>query len=247
MVEIRTAERPAPGRLSEDRVFVLSNAVIVLDGVTSGRPPARNGGWYAQTLGQELLAQLAGGGADLADLLAAAIGNVNERHGLTADDSPATTVAIVRWTDREVDVLVLADSPVVVFGDSTHVIADTRIAALRPVVEDILSHKNRPGGYWVAEGDPRAAHQAIRKTLPRDAVQKVIIATDGVSCAVDEYRIFPSWQSVLELIAAAGLEAVLDEIRAAELTDPSRTRWPRAKIHDDQALAVIDLDGDQRH
>jgi protein phosphatase 2C-like protein len=249
MVEIRTAERPAPGRLSEDRVFVLSNAVIVLDGVTSARPPTRNGAWYAQTLGQELRAQLAGGDGDLASLLAVAIGNVNERHGLTPDDSPATTVAIVRWTDADVDVLVLADSPVIIFGDSTCVIADTRIATLRPTTDNILSHKNRPGGYWVAEADPQAAHQAIRKTLPRETVQKVIIATDGVSCAVDDYRIFPTWQSVLDVITATGLEAVLDKIRAAELTDPSRSRWPRAKIHDDQALALIDLtqNGDQHH
>lgn len=249
MVEIRTAERSAPGRPTEDRIFTLENAVVVLDGVTSTRPSTRNGAWYAQTLGQELLAQLTGSSADLADLLTVAIGNVNERHGLAPGDSPATTVAIVRWTDRVVDVLVLADSPVIAFGDTTTVIADTRIAALRPTAKDILSYKNRPGGYWVAEADPRAAHQAIRKTLPRESVRKVIIATDGVSCGVDDYRIFPTWQAVLDLITVTGLEAVLDQVRVAELTDPTRSRWPRFKIHDDQALAFVDFtgNGDQRH
>jgi len=216
--------------------------VVLLDGVTSTRPHTRNGAWYAQTLGEELANQLTrNDGDDLADLLATAITNVNKRHALTPDDSPATTVAIARWTDQDVDVLVLADSPVITFGDTTTVIADTRIATLRPATTNVLDWKNRHGGYWVAEADPEAARQAISTTLPRKSVEKVIIATDGVSCGVDDYKIFPTWQSVLDLITTNGPEAVLDQVRAAELSDPTRTRWPRHKTHDDQALALIDF------
>ncbi|HEX6341617.1 protein phosphatase 2C domain-containing protein [Umezawaea sp.] len=238
---IRTAERAAPGRPTEDRVFTTANAVVVLDGVTSTRPPDNNGAWYAQTLGEELVDLLASGG-DLADLLAAAINRVTTRHGLVPGDSPASTVAIARWTGTEVDTLVLADSPIITFGRTTEVIADTRLAALRPITASrVPLLRNRPNGYWVAEADPRAAHQAKRKTLPRSAVEKVIIATDGVSCAVDDYQIFDTWQSVLDLITEKGPEAVLDRIRAAELSDPNHTRWPRTKTHDDQALALINF------
>jgi hypothetical protein len=248
MVEIRTAERPAPGRPTEDRIFTTKNAAVLLDGVTSTRPPARNGAWYAQTLGEQLTKQLTTTDNDtysestpLTDLLATAITTVNKNHGLTPADSPATTVAIVRWTTDKIDVLVLADSPVITFGTTTTVIADTRIAALRPTTTNILAWKNRPGGYWVAEADPEAAHQAITTTLPRNSVEKVILATDGVSCGVDDYKIFPTWQSVLDQITKNGPEAVLDRVRAAELSDPTHTKWPRHKTHDDQALALIDF------
>ncbi len=235
---IETAERAAPGRATEDRIFVLPNAVVLLDGVTSRRPPDRNGGWYAQTLGTELATLLAGDG-DLADLLATAITRVATRYDLVPGDSPASTVAITRWTEDALDVLVLADSPVVVFGDDTTVIADTRLVDLRPVAETITDWKNREGGYWVAEAEPEAAHQAVRASLPRAGIENVIMATDGVSCGVDDYGIFPDWHAVLDIANTRGPEAVLDDVRAAELSDPDRTRWPRHKTHDDQALAVI--------
>ncbi|HEX8870290.1 MAG TPA: hypothetical protein VF821_31795, partial [Lentzea sp.] len=54
-MKIETAEQGAPGRVTEDRIRVTTNAVIVLDGVTSRtRPPDRNGGWYATQLADEL-------------------------------------------------------------------------------------------------------------------------------------------------------------------------------------------------
>jgi Protein phosphatase 2C len=238
---IETAERAAPGRATEDRIFTTRNAVVVLDGVTSTRPPDRNGAWYAQALGEELV-ELLDSGDDLRDLLATAIATITGTHGLTPGDSPESTVAIARWTPTRIDTLVLADSPGITFGSTTTVIADTRLERLRPIAPSrIPLLRNNPDGYWVAEADPRAAHQAICKSLPRSEVEKVIIATDGVSCAVDDYEIFENWDSVLDLITTDGAEAVLDKIRAAELSDPDRTRWPRTKTHDDQALALIDF------
>jgi len=238
---IHTAERAAPGHLTEDRIFTTTNAVVVLDGVTSTRPPDNNGAWYAQTLGEHLTTLLTEE-IDLADTLATAIEKITRDHHLTPGDSPAATVAITRWTKDKIDTLVLADTPIITFGKTTTVIADTRLAALRPITAaQVPLLRNSPTGYWVAEADPQAAHQAKRKTLPRSEVQKVIIATDGVSCAVDDYQIFNSWQSVLDLITTSGPEAVLDQIRTAELSDPTHTRWPRTKTHDDQALALIDF------
>jgi hypothetical protein len=64
------------------------------------------------------------------------------------------------------------------------------------------------------------------------------MATDGVSCGVDDYELF-DWKIVLDVTAKKGPEAVLDEIRAAEVRDADRQKWPRPKVHDDQALAVI--------
>ncbi|TQM82287.1 protein phosphatase 2C-like protein [Saccharothrix saharensis] len=241
MPEITTAERAGVGRdglprPTEDRVVVLPNAVVLLDGATSPTPRERDGGWHSRHLAEELT-DLDG---DLADDLARAIARLAARHGLTPGDSPSSTVAITRWTDTAVDVLVLADSPVVVFTrDGAEVVADNRLRDLRGRVDRITDWRNREHGWWVAEAEPAAAHRAVRASWPRHRVRAVLMATDGVSCGVDDYGLFADWQTVLDITSEKGPEAVLDEIRAAEEADGGRAKWPRPKVHDDQALAVI--------
>ncbi|MFD7652957.1 protein phosphatase 2C domain-containing protein [Actinosynnema sp. NPDC059797] len=244
MPEITTAERAGVGldglpRPTEDRVVVLPDAVALLDGATSPTPRERDGGWHSRHLAAELAAELAAHPADLADALARAIERLARVHGLTPGDSPSSTVAILRWTDTSVDALVLADSPVVVFTDrGFDVLADTRLRDLRGKVDRITDWRNREHGWWVAEADPAAAHRAVRRSWPRHGVRAALVATDGVSCGVDDYDLF-TWPDVVEITREKGAEAVLDAIRAAEAGDPNRTAWRRPKVHDDQALAVV--------
>lgn len=256
-------------RPSEDVVSVLPNGVVLLDGATSLRPGLKSGGWYASLLAGAIAGRLVGYPTmDLADLLAASIRAVARDHGLTPGESPSSTVALVRWNDDVVEGLVLADSPVVVdlVAPGVRVLEDDRIAGLRrsgPSYRDRLragdgygeSHevalrssaaevgrwRNAPGGFWVAEADPDAAYEARRASWPRETVHRVLLASDGVACGVDDYEIFPDWSAVFDLVTAQGPDAVLDAVRAAEESDPDGTRWPRPKRHDDQALAIVDF------
>ena len=257
-------------RPSEDVVAVLPNAVVLLDGATSLRPGLRSGGWYASVLSGQLAGRLTGyPSMDLADLLAAAIRTVARDHGLAPGESPSSTVALVRWNDEVVEGLVLADSPIVAeTTDGVVVLEDDSIAnlprpgpgyrarlrggegygedhlaALRTSAAAVGRLRNTDGGFWVAEADPDAAYQARRATWPRETVRKVLLASDGVACGVDDYGIFPDWAAVFGLVADRGADAVLDAVRAAEESDPDGARWPRPKPHDDQALAVVDFGG----
>lgn len=251
-------------RPSEDVVVVLPNAVVLLDGATSLDPALPSGGWYASRLAGELAGRLAGyAGTDLADLLAGAIKAVARDHRLTPGSSPSSTVALLRWNDTTVEGLVLADSPIVAFTpDGPSVLADTRIArlppgagyrqqlrtgggygenhvvALRKAVEATARRRNTEDGFWVAEADPEAAHHAERATWPAESVTTVLMASDGVTCGVDTYGVFPDWRALHDLAVTTGPEAVLDRVRAAEQSDPEGARWPRPKPHDDQALVV---------
>ena len=254
-------------RPTEDVVVVLPNAVVLLDGATSLDPALPTGGWYASRLAGELSGRLVGyPDGDLADLLAAAIKSVARDHGLVPGASPSSTVALVRWNDTTVEGLVLADTPVVAFtAAGTSPLTDERLAsmprgdgyrdrlaagagydaghlvALRDAATAMGRRRNTEDGFWVAEADPDAAHYAKRATWPRAEVTSVLMATDGVSCGVDTYRVFPDWAAVRDLAFARGPEAVLDVVREAEGTDPRGTRWPRPKPHDDQALVVLDF------
>jgi len=250
--KIEVAERAGVGidgtpRPSEDRVVVLDNAVLVLDGATSPSPDLPSGGWYSGLLAESLADALRGDpDGDLGALLAEAIAAVARAHQLRPGSAPSSTVAMLRWTGERIDALVLADSPIVAFGPSgPDVVADDRLASLRrngklSTGAAVRALRNTTGGFWVAEADPAAAHHAVRRSWPLAEIDAVMLASDGVSVAVDEYRIL-DWPRMLELTRAKGLVAVLDKIRAAEDTDPGRTRWARAKLHDDQALVLAEF------
>lgn len=254
-------------RPSEDVVVVLPNAVVLLDGATSLDPALPSGGWYASRLAGELTGRLVGyPDADLADLLAAAIKTVARDHGLIPGESPSSTVALLRWNDTAVEGLVLADSPIVAFtADGPAALTDTRLSsmprgagyrdrlaagagygddhlvALRAAATSMSRRRNTDDGFWVAEADPDAAHYAERATWPLADLTTVLMASDGVSCGVDTYQVFPDWTAVRDLAEAEGPQAVLDQVRAAENADPHGTRWPRAKPHDDQALVIVNF------
>ena len=247
--------------------MVLPHAVIVLDGATSLRPELRSGGWYAAELAGAIAGRLtAAPDGDLADILAASIRALARDKGLVPGSSPSSTVSLLRWNDRAVDALVLGDSPVIAFGgDGPVVLSDDRLSnvprpggyrdrlrsggrydddhlvALRSAGADMDNLRNRDGGYWIAEADPDAAYEARRARWPRAGLRAVLMATDGVSCGVDDYRIFSDWSAVLDLALSRGVPAVLELVRDAERSDPDGTRWPRPKPHDDQALVLLDF------
>lgn len=257
-VGINGSDRP-----SEDRVVRLPHAVILADGATSLRDDLPSGGWYAGQLttavGRELTATPDG---DLRSLLGQAIGAVAHEHDLVPGAAPSSTVAILRWNESTVDALVLADSPVVVFTDlGPHLLADDRIAGLGPgpyrrrlregggygpvheaAVRDagagFARMRNVDGGYWVAEADPAAAAHARTARWPREHVDTALLASDGVSCGVDDYHIF-DWSQVYEHVVREGPGAVLTMVRAAENADPDGVRWPRPKRHDDKTLVAV--------
>jgi hypothetical protein len=267
---ITTAEAAGVGidgaaRPTEDRIVVLDNAVILLDGATALEPRAHTAAWYAEHLSAQLATHLhQNPTADLQQVLAEAITTLAQTHNLTPGTSPSSTVAITRWTAERIDALVLADSPIVAFTPTgSDVLADDRIAALpgrsggyrarlaggngfdpdhvaslRAAGASFGRLRNVPGGFWVAEADPAAAHQARTRSWPRTDVRAVLMATDGVSCGVDDYHLF-TWPQALDLAKTQGPQAVLDQVRTAEEQDPSGQCWPRPKRHDDQALALI--------
>lgn len=235
-------------RPSEDRVIVTDHAVAVLDGVTEKRPSVRSGGWYAEHLARRIRTALtATPEAGLRAILATAIDGITTDHGLLPGRAPASTVAMARWTPLRVDTLVLGDSPAVALTRSggADVVADTRLDDLRSAgalttPAEVARLRNTEGGFWVAEADPRAARAAYCRSWSRHDVAAVLLATDGVSIGVDEYRIL-DWPDTLALARHRGARSVLDTVRSAERHDPDRLRWPRPKRHDDQALALVDF------
>lgn len=105
---------------------------------------------------------------------------------------------------------------------------------------------NRTHGYWVAASDPEAAYHAVTGSVPLrgpDALRRAVLLSDGASCAVEQFELF-GWEGLLDLVAAAGPAALIEQVRGAEQERPDRLR--RAKRYDDASAVLCDFSTAER-
>ncbi|MDN3355313.1 protein phosphatase 2C domain-containing protein [Actinomadura sp. DC4] len=254
---VQTAVRPsrltyatqaAPGLVNEDYVLAGPDWAVVLDGATA--PAGVDSGcvhdvpWLVHRLAGALAGPLATGAAgSLQDVLAAAIETVRTAHAGTCDlanpDSPSSTVAMARWGEGRLECLVLADSPVLVrrTDGSVDLVEDDRLLHLPGgppyTCELVRSHRNRPGGFWVASTSRAAAYEAVTATFSEEEVDTVALLTDGVTRLVERYG--HTWRDLLEDLRTHGPEHVIGAVRDAERAAPAA----HGKPHDDATALVV--------
>ncbi|MCA2205739.1 protein phosphatase 2C domain-containing protein [Nocardia rosealba] len=248
----------------EDRLVVTDGAVIVLDGATAHDPAMPSAGAYVDFLAADL-ARTIGESSSLADILARSIARAVDVLGIEPGAAPSSTVALVRIEPDVVDVLVLGDSSVIVGlrTGAVDVHTDDRLPRLQLPEADLFrrfladgqgysgrhqkvlqelqvaerARRNRPDGYWIAEADPRAAEHALRVRYPRDQVEWIVAATDGAFDLVPTLGV--SWPEVANM-STRQLEHLLRDVHIWEAeVDPDGQALPRAKRHDDKAVAVV--------
>lgn len=232
----------------------------------SEEQPEHDGGWYAETLGAELRNLLIAHPDDpLPGSVEHAIENVVTEHDLRPETSPSSTIALARWDSQHVETYVLGDSTVAIIHQdgSENVYSDDRLASIggglrrayreqlaagngfddqhRQLLASLQAEqarwRNRAGGYWIAGGEPRAAHHANSRTQAREAVASLLLATDGAASGITRYGILPSWSSVTANVVADLLGAT----EALEKADAKGQQWPRSKRSDDKTLVVLRL------
>lgn len=269
-VTVVTRARPGHASQDRHLILANAVAVLD-GATSSDFPVGRDAAWYADLLIGPIATHLSETQLALSDVVEAAIARTATQYELVSGASPSSTVTMLRWTDdaSPIEALVLADSPLVVryLDGTTEVHCDnridhcaaqlqnayrTRLAAgsgydadharlMRDLGAFLRTGRNQPGGFWVAEADPRAAQEAVALSLDPQRVQDAAILTDGASAAVDLYGLFPDWATALDLMRDDGPDALLEAVRQAEATDPDGRHWPRAKVHDDATAVYLDF------
>ncbi len=260
-MRVATAQLPDLDN-SDDRTFTTDNAVIMLDGASAFVPVPVAAASYADTLGLEVQQRLTDDpAAELADTLADAITDTASALELTPGESPSATVAIARVHSGRVDLLVLGDTQVALPGE---IIRDDRLGALgftasrkyrdrlasgtgyddehrallRELQTEQAKHRNRDGGYWIAEATPEAARYAITSWRPAAEVPWLVLATDGAYKPMEHLGI-AAWEIVAQSTSAELFETLYRCWRWEEEQDPHGQNQPRAKRHNDKSLAAV--------
>ncbi|MEU1287794.1 hypothetical protein [Kitasatospora sp. NPDC005856] len=242
---------------------------IVLDGLsTVGLDTGCEHGvpWYVAQLGGHLMAALADAERPLADGLAQALEQVAALHptcDLANPGTPSATVSILRCGGKQLDYLVLADSPIVFEQNDEYLVktdlrVNTVVPELRAETERFATGtpehtesvrrmvaaqrltRNTADGYWVAASNSEAAGRAFTGAVPATGVSAVAVMSDGASRLVTDYGT-ASWPEVFATLRAAGADGLISAVRDVEATDPDGVRWPRYKRGDDAAVAFCQI------
>ncbi|RKN15060.1 hypothetical protein D7147_27575 [Micromonospora musae] len=231
------------GRRNEDFTGAVPTAAVLVDG--AGIPGAeaicRHGvAWYADRLGGTLLGLLAlVRDRSLPELLATAIEQVTDAHRDSCEVadpiSPSAAVAVLRVSDGLVEHLLLGDAvlvldrvqgaPLVVADPREVVISRSYQSAIEATAEgsdehhrllrELRANRNRPGGFWVAKDDPRAADEAITGSCPAAELTSAVLLSNGASRIVDRFRL-ADWPEVLSVLGSTGPAEIIRRVRRAE-------------------------------
>jgi hypothetical protein len=267
IMRVQTAQLPHPPA-GADRVVITPGAVIVLDGASAFAPANVSPDIYADRLGTEIASALsASPGGPLPEILAKAITATASALNLPDDDGPSSTVAIARVTGASANLLLLGDSYIAYCTDSTTTtLSDDRLdhlglpqarlyrdqlaagsgygpahtETLRELQAGQRARRNVPGGYWIASADPEAAMHAVILTLPVASLEWIVLATDGAA-EIARHLGLDDWDTIARSDQAR-LSALLQRCHEwEESADPDGRQFPRAKRHDDKAIATICL------
>ncbi|MBA8811182.1 hypothetical protein [Promicromonospora sukumoe] len=249
---------------NQDRYVIGERFAAVLDGATSvAGDRSHDPGWYAEQLADAIEKTVPQGGS-LAGAVEEAIRAVRDAHGLTAESTPTSTVALARWSNDTVETYMLGDSyGVILYAEGTEAVhTDDRLdtaavneraayrkrlaeghgyddghrALLLDLQAEQARHCNRPDGYWIAGAQPEAARHGITTAEGRAGVSALVLASDGVDPA--RHPDATTWRDLYDEAVERGPEQVLQRIQDAEAEDADGRRWPRSKRHDDKTIVI---------
>ena len=86
------------------------------------------------------------------------------------------------------------------------------------VLGRLRARRNRPGGFWLAKDDPRAADEALTGGHALREVASAALMSNGVSRLVDPLAL-TDWPDLLAQLAELGPADVIRRLREAEQRD----------------------------
>jgi serine/threonine protein phosphatase PrpC len=112
-----------------------------------------------------------------------------------------------------------------------------------PLLRRHRSQMNRPGSYWTFADDDRASGELVQRRVPQDAIEAMLLCTDGFSRVIDPFSLVDNEPGLLRAALKRGLERLASELREAELADNSVQSFPRLSVTDDATAILVVPEG----
>ena len=183
-------------------------------------------------------------------------------------DMPSASVAIVKFYKDKVEYFLLGDCTIVINDTNENIILkddgvckfdnmifekmkklnnnnkslsvkDKKDILLPYIIENRLK-KNSEEGYWILEFDELTVEKSMHDYISINDELKLIISSDGFSCAYDRYNIF-SVENIIQIVEENGIEYVNDKVRKLEHEDKNGLIFPRFKESDDSSCAYLHI------
>jgi hypothetical protein len=82
-------------------------------------------------------------------------------------------------------------------------------------IDVLRANRNRPGGFWVAKEDPRAAVEAITGSCAISQLSNAVLLSNGASRIVDQFQL-AQWPNVLDVLRSNGPSTIIRRVREEE-------------------------------
>lgn len=278
--ETRSWPGSGAGRVNEDYALIdtAARCAVLVDGATgltkvnliAGETDAS---WYARELTTRTVALLRDPTTPTTQALAQAGTSVASEYlqlpgasTLNREDLPSGCVAILRWTNNELEVVMLGDCTAVVTlrDGSTQEVHDatldeldrqnfermyryaafnnTTMAEARRAINDRFIENrlkmNEPDGYWAADSTCRGFGHELVGCFSLSQVAGVFACSDGFAATVDMGVCANTTELATRTLAGEGAQ-LAEDLRAAELADKDLMRVHRSKISDDATYVAV--------
>lgn len=117
---------------------------------------------------------------------------------------------------------------------------DEKKKILLPFIIENRLKKNSEEGYWILEFNKEAVEKAVHGFINIENEAKIIMSSDGFSCAWDRYNIFNK-NEIIEIGQYKGIEYIKNETRKLEDKDKKGLIFPRFKKSDDSSCVYLHI------
>jgi serine/threonine protein phosphatase PrpC len=259
---------PGSGSVNEDQILMADPVFGVFDGATSLNKyvdeSGKTGGLLASTIAKETFKKETESLLALATEANESILHAMRKKGVDTGDKQklwATSAAVVRIVDKEVEWLTVSDSIIMVFDtNGRHTLlgefknhdvvslklwkehAEQRIEKISEKLTDVMIENRRRLNidYGALDGEPGFVHFVQRGTLPLENIAHIVLATDGLFVPTENPE-DEGWDQFAALYLEGGLKRIRDFVREREQSDPKCWRYPRFKVHDDIGAIALRL------
>jgi len=257
--------------INEDCILVDETKQIfgVFDGASSlvpyTSPDGKTGGYLAASTAADTFAKSSSGLKTAALEANDQIEKVQSDAGIDLSKNVnrfGTTAAVVKINDNTADLLQVGDSIIIVIdtkGNATvplgyvdqdiiamrkwRRLADEGVENIRELVLDDARKQREEAniGYGALNGDALLKDHIRIITLPLDNIATILLLTDGMFLPKADPDAEEKWSEYATYYQQSGLIGLFEVVRSTEKDDPTLTKYPRFKLHDDSSGIALDF------